>query len=184
LNPLLLNALSDRLKKTILLMACVSGFSTCLHAAEAHVHGEALLAVAIDGGVLTLILDSPADNLLGFEHAPRAKEERAALARVKQTLNQADKLFAPTAAAHCKPVDVKLESALFETEAGHTHDTAEHADVEVEYHFQCANPKALRDLEIRLFPHFPGLQKLKAEIVGPNGQKAVSLDRGQTTLSW
>jgi Protein of unknown function (DUF2796) len=35
-----------------------------------HVHGVAQLNVALDGNVLWIELNSPAMNIVGFEHAP------------------------------------------------------------------------------------------------------------------
>jgi hypothetical protein len=149
-------------------------------AAEAHVHGRANLAVAIDGATLTLMLESPTDSLVGFEHAPRDARQRATVAKMKQDLEKPADLFKPTPAAGCKPTGVKLESALFEV--GHDHQG--HTDLDGEFIFQCAQPERLRDLEVRLFDRFPNLHRLHVEIAGPNGQKAMQLDAGRNRVSW
>ena len=52
----------------------------------AHVHGEARLQVALEGQTAELMLNSPADNLLGFEHAPRNDAQREALKNVETWL--------------------------------------------------------------------------------------------------
>lgn len=162
------------------------GAATPALAGDAHVHGEAHLAVAVDGPTLTLMLESPADSLLGFEHAPRNDQERAAVTRLKETLSRPAELFVPTPAAGCAPSGTKLESALFDAGHQHGHDEpgAEHTDVEAEYVFRCARPGELAGLEVRLFDRFDGLGKLKAEVVGPRGQKAATLGPKQRTLSW
>lgn len=156
------------------------------HAATAHVHGMATLAVAIDGGTLTLMLEAPADSLAGFEHAPRTARERAAVTKMKQTLERPAAMFVPSPAAACKPAGVKLESTLFEPGHAHrAHDHAEgHADLDGEFVFRCARPEALRDLEVHLFDAFPRLKKLKVEIAGPRGQTAVQLTPGQRKARW
>ena len=160
--------------------------ATAALAGEPHVHGEARLGVAVDGGTLTLMLEFPAESLLGFEHAPRNDRERAALTRLKKALNRPAELFLPAPAAQCAPSGTKLESPLFD--AGHTqgHDehAAEHADVTAEYVFRCARPGELAGLEVRLFDRFDGLGKLKAEVVGPRGQQAATLGPKQRVLSW
>jgi hypothetical protein len=157
-------------------------------AADAHVHGQARLAVAIDGGTLTLLLESPTDSLVGFEHAPGNAKERAAVARMKEILERPAELFKPTQAAGCKPARFKLDSALFKpAHSGHklTHNAhAGHADLDAEFLFQCAQPQHLRGLEVRLFEHFPSLKKLQVEIAGPHGQKAIQLTPSQRTVSW
>lgn len=149
-------------------------------AAEVHVHGQARLAVAIDGATLTLMLESPTDSLVGFEHAPTTAKERAAVAALKRSLERPGELFLPTPAAACKPGGVTLASALFEAEPGR-HG---HADLDGEFVFHCARPGQLRDLEVRLFQRFPGLNKLDVEIAGPKGQKAMQLDARRNKASW
>jgi len=51
------------------------------HADSAHEHGSARLDVAVDGDRLHIALQSPLDNLVGFEHAPRNERQRTALAK-------------------------------------------------------------------------------------------------------
>lgn len=160
-----------------------------VHAATAHVHGAATLAIAIDGGTLTLMLATPTDTLAGFEHAPRTAREHAAVTKMKQTLERPAALFVPSPAAACKPAGVKLESTLFE--AGHAHHdhgahkhADGHADLDGEFVFRCARPEALRNLDVRLFDAFPRLKKLKVEIAGPRGQTAAQLTPGQRKVRW
>jgi hypothetical protein len=168
----------------LVLASVLHGLSLTTHAAEAHVHGEATLSVAVDGGTLTLMLEAPTDSLVGFEHAPRTARERAAVTRMKQTLERPAVLFVPSPAAACKPAGVELESSLFKPGHAH-HDHAEgHADLAGEFVFRCAHPEALRDLEVRLFDAFPRLKRLKVEIAGPRGQSAAQLTPRQPKASW
>ena len=53
-------------------LACciVLTFPLSAHCAPAHVHGVARIDLAVDGDQLTLSLEMPLDNLVGFEHAP------------------------------------------------------------------------------------------------------------------
>ncbi len=149
-------------------------------AAEAHVHGQAHLEVAVDGGTLTLRLESPADSLVGFEHSPRTDKERQAVAAMKQRLDAPDKLFQPTPAAQCQVTGVKLESTLFE--AGQ--EDAVHGDLDAEFVFHCAQPARLQNIEVKLFAPFPGIKQLSAELAGPKGQKTMQLTPAQRNLSW
>lgn len=60
-------------KQTSLLLSVLVLLPATLHAGEkAHQHGVAILEVAVDGGTLRLRLESPLNNLAGFEHAPSA----------------------------------------------------------------------------------------------------------------
>lgn len=168
----------------------------------AHVHGLARLAVTLDGELLSLALESPLDNLLGFEHHPRTDEQKEAVARMLATLNAPADLFAPTAAADCVPVRVAIESPLLAPAGAahhhsHAHDHARardhehhhepdhvHADLYAEFDFECAEVGALRGVTVELFDAFPRLERINAELAVPGGQAAARLDARQRELSW
>lgn len=170
----------DRMLLAVIMAVCAMHLPAL--AAEAHVHGQANLSIAIDGGTLTLLLESPTDSLVGFEHAPRTPKERAAVAAMKQSLEQADKLFLPTPAAACKLTSVALESPLLGSAPEPGHEG--HADLDGDFVFQCAQPRQLRGLDVRLFERFPGMKTLNVEIAGPAGQKATKLSATQSKVSW
>lgn len=162
-----------------------------LAAAEVHVHGQARLDVAIEGDTLTLLLEAPADSLVGFEHEPRSARERDAAAKVRKQLEQAAALFLPSRAARCKPEKAALESPLFgapaaprEHAAHQDEDGHAHVDVAGEFVFHCTQPEALHDLEVGLFDAFPRLQRLDVQLTGPRGQKAARLTPAARRLSW
>ena len=54
--------------------------------AGAHEHGIARLGLAVDGTVLTIDLQLPAESVFGFDHAPRSAEERAIAAEALDRL--------------------------------------------------------------------------------------------------
>jgi hypothetical protein len=189
----------------VILTACAVFLSPALRAADAHVHGEARLTAAIDDKALVLTLETPADNLVGFEHAPKNDKERAAIKHMEATLKQGEKLFTPTLAADCRLASATIDSDMLETAASphdahnhnphdahdhkaHDHDDDDdddgHEDVIAEYRFLCANPEHLRTLDAQLFRHFPGIRRLHAEVAAPNGQKAQQLNSEQTLLNW
>lgn len=152
--------------------------------AHAHVHGQASLAVAIDGPTLTLVLDSPADSLLGFEHSPRTPREREAAVQVKRSLEAAAALFRPAPAAGCTPVQVRIRSPLFEVAPAARATGDGHADIEAEYTFRCSTPARLRALRVELFDTFPRLKRLQVEVAAPSGQTAARLTPKQREVRW
>lgn len=77
----------------------------------AHVHGRAVLEIAVDSEMVQLDLHSPLDNLLGFEHAPRTGEERRAAQAMAAKLHQGDNLFVFTPSARCQLKSTHLKSA-------------------------------------------------------------------------
>ena len=77
----------ERMKmKQIAMALCLGGSALALlgtplaqaHDNKAHVHGSAVLQVVMDGETVELALQSPLDNLVGFEHAPRTESQKKA----------------------------------------------------------------------------------------------------------
>ena len=145
------------------------------HAQHKHVHGEGKLDVAIDKGTVSISLELPLDAAVGFERAPKNDKERAALAGIEKLLKDAS-LFAPTAAAKCAPTRVEVGMPKF--------DGGEHADIDAEYEFACAEPAALKGIETSIFKSFQRLYRLEAQRSGPTGQGAQRLTPKNPTLSW
>lgn len=81
--------------------------------ADAHVHGQAELSMALDGEALQVELHSPLANLTGFEHSPETDEERAKLAAAKETLKDGDALFS-FAGGNCAFKEAALSDLSFE----------------------------------------------------------------------
>ena len=165
-------------------------FSCCLAAAlalpafahepGAHVHGVGKLQVVLDSNTLTLSLDSPLANLVGFEHVPQNEQQKAAVRAMADKLNQAAVLFAPTPAAQCQVASVRLAAPVLAPASKRDG----HADLDADFVFRCLQPAALRDIEVRLFAAFPQLQRLDVEIVGPRGQTAARLTPKQPRVTW
>lgn len=75
----------------------------------AHEHGVASLNAALDGNLLELQFESPAMNLVGFEHAAKSDADKAKVAAAKRELEQPISLFALTS-GDCKATEVELQS--------------------------------------------------------------------------
>ncbi|MHA7116058.1 DUF2796 domain-containing protein [Pseudomonas promysalinigenes] len=146
----------------------------------AHEHGVAKLNVVLDGNTLELELDSPAMNLVGFEHMASSDADKAKVAAVRQQLEQPLKLFALASAAGCKDDQQELQSPLFgdaakadddgdEHEKGHVH-----SDINAHYQLTCVTPDKLTQIDLApLYKAFPATQKINVQLIGPNGQKGV-----------
>jgi hypothetical protein len=174
-----------------LLLAAALSAPLLAIAQHAHEHGVAKLDVSLDGGTLLIALDSPLDNLAGFEHAPRNDKQRAALAKMEENLRAAERLFRLPAAAECKPAGAKLESpypasAGPSAKAAPTGDSKKdgetHADVEASWEFTCAKPAALDGLEAVLFDTFRGMKRIKVQTVTAKGQGSATLTPAKRTL--
>ncbi|MBK4992784.1 DUF2796 domain-containing protein [Pseudomonas sp. S37] len=157
----------------------------------AHEHGVAKLNVVLDGNTLELELDSPAMNLVGFEHAASSDADKAKVAAVRQQLEQPLKLFGLASAAGCKEDQQELESPLFgdaakadddgdEHEKGHVH-----SDINAHYQLNCATPGKLAQIDLApLYKAFPATQKINVQLIGPNGQKGVETSPAKAVVAF
>lgn len=155
---------------------------------DAHEHGVASLNVALDGQTLEIQLQSPAMNLVGFEHEAKSDADKAKVTAARQHLEQPQALFALPIEAKCALQDSELDSPLF---GGHAHDEHEHADehghsdIDASYRFACANAEALQTLELgSFFGTFPGTEKLEVQLIGPSGQQGAELTPSNSRLSF
>lgn len=186
----------------ILGCALAAGISTAppAQAAGKHQHGVASLELVADGNSFTVTLDSPLDNLLGFERGPRTDAERAKVRAMAETLRTQATLVVPAAAAGCQLQGVDLASdviapaLLAAAPAPGTATTAapapaakagDHADLEAVFRFQCAQPPALKSVALGgLFQAFPRLRQLDASLAAPGVQRGAKLRAQQPSLSW
>ncbi|AYF88688.1 DUF2796 domain-containing protein [Pseudomonas sp. JS3066] len=155
----------------------------------AHEHGVAQLNAVLDGKTLELELESPAMNLVGFEHEAKSDADKAKVAAARAELEKPLTLFALPATAGCKVKSQELESPLFgadehhdEHAEGHDH---EHSEVHAHYQFECAKPDELKALDLAgLFKRFPATLKIQVQLIGPNGQQGAELSASNASLSF
>ncbi|MCY1292201.1 hypothetical protein D9M68_563120 [compost metagenome] len=151
-----------------------------------HEHGVAALNVALDGQILELDLESPAMNLVGFEHAVSSDADQAKVAAARAQLEQPLALFALPSAAGCQVTEQELESPLFgNDDHAHAHDGHGHSDIDAEYRLSCAQPEQLKTLDLSaFFRQFPATQKLNVQLIGPNGQQGAELTPAKPRLAF
>lgn len=187
------------------LAGCMTGFALAAAAAgggahaqhrHAHEHGVASLEVAVDAATLTVRLESPLDDLVGFERAPRTDRERAQVADAVGRLRAADRLFHVDPAAGCVLSAVRLEApALGLAEAGPADgqaaaaqagqaDETGHAGLEGTFVFDCRDAPRARFIDIGLHDAFKGVRTVRAQVASPQGQFKRVLRRGSTRLEW
>lgn len=164
---------------------------------DAHVHGIAALNLALEGQEVHVELDSPAANIVGFEHAPSSEADHAALDKAVATLKDGDRLFRFNAEAGCRMEKANVASSLLDEEHGehagehkgdhdhekqdkhdndkHEHEGETHSDIEAAYHFECDQPGKLTQLTVELFEAFPGTEELKVQYVIESKQGAAEL---------
>ncbi|MGE4123636.1 MAG: DUF2796 domain-containing protein [Pusillimonas sp.] len=116
------------------LPAGVSGLALLLAAtahAQApgkHVHGQAELDIAIEESSIALMLVSPLDNILGFEHTPHTDAERKQANNAQKALAQGDRLFAIDEGAGCTTEQVNAKAFYEDTSKESPHSAHAHND--------------------------------------------------------
>ncbi len=138
------------------------------NAQESHEHGHATLNVVADGDQFFIELESPAVNLVGFEHEPESDDQQAAIDKSTARLLDYRSLINLPEKAHCQIVD-KSANWILDPE----HDN--HAEFHASYRFKC-NLTNLDSIGLKLFDYFPGIEEIDAQILFPDIQLAVELD--------
>ncbi|KTC38578.1 zinc-binding protein [Pseudomonas sp. ABAC61] len=165
----------------------------------AHEHGVARLNAVLDGQALELELQSPAMNLVGFEHAPGTDADKAKVAAARKQLEQPLALFNLPRAAACVVAKQELESPLFgDKPDADDHDDDEeakgadgqehhheHSEIHAHYQLTCAKPDALKTLDLgQIFKTFPATQKIQVQLISPSGQQGVEASATAATLKF
>lgn len=161
-------------------------FFACLaldaYAGQAHVHGNAVIALAIQGARVTLEFSSPLDNLVGFERAPRTDQEKALVREAMERLRKPEELFVPSPGARCTRAVAHVDAPVWD--APYKAQKGEHAALTATVEFQCEQPQSMRSLRVTAFDAFPRLKRIDAQVAGGSKQRAATLTSGNRTLSW
>ncbi len=167
---------------------------------DSHVHGSSTLLIAKEGKQVQLQLESPAANLLGFEHRASTSKEKEHLDHVKALLNSPELLFSIPAkkANSCKIQSIDLDLTPFEAaeidshKHEHDHDKHEdhhessdaHQDITASYEYLCENANDVQSIKMHLMKQFPAIEKLQVMWVSEQGQGSKTLTPGQTELQF
>jgi len=167
----------------------------------AHEHGVGRLNAVLDGQALELELDSPAMNLVGFEHVATTAADKAKVAAVRKQLENPVALFNLPQAAGCVVSSQELNSPLFgdkpeadhDDDDDHDHDAKDgahehhhdHSEIHAHYQFTCTTPTALSNLDLtQVFKTFPATKKIQVQLIGPSGQQGVDATATAATLKF
>ncbi|MBS3803472.1 MAG: DUF2796 domain-containing protein [Oleiphilaceae bacterium] len=155
----------------------------------AHAHGEAQLQVAVSGQTLDLIMESPAANLIGFEHRPRTKAQQEALDTARDWLTNTA-LIDTEDKASCRVLDASVMHSLMASEDRHSNDNhgheghsehkedkpgTSHSEFVVSQSLECQDLTPGRTLTTPLLGRFPGIERLQLQWVSAKGQGSADL---------
>lgn len=139
---------------------------------RAHVHGLAHMEMVVSGGTIRVLLTSPMDNLLGFEHAPRNEAQRAALEALRADLSDPARFLLPPVQAGCRVRHHEASSSLLSGRV-----TAEHSDLEYRFSFECRDPLQISTIEVPMFDRYRRLREIRVQLVSDQGQRSIVLIR-------
>ncbi len=144
---------------------------------HAHVHGQLKLDVAVDGPTVVIDMESPLDNIVGFERAPKTDAEKKTVEDAVAQLRAADKLFIVDPAANCKLGPVDLRSGALGLGNPDPAEPVGHADLDATFSFNCTNAAAAKFIDVNLFGAFKGLRQIDSQIATAQGQFKRQLKR-------
>ena len=165
-------------------VACIAALwvAPATRAAQPHEHGLAQLDVVVQAQRVVIELDTPLDNLLGFERAPRTDAERAKAAAVVARLRDATALFRIDPSAGCSLARVELNSAALSLGTA-APSASEHAGLTGTFEFRCSAGARAGFVEVGLFDAFAGLKRLDLQVATPRGQLKATLRRPATRVA-
>lgn len=177
--------------------------SISTYAQSAHVHGLATLRLAVESVAVEIEFESPAANLLGFEHQAHSAEDKERLEKTVSILQASDNLFVFDR-ADCKLDNVELDySGLLSAERRHhgehhdehahdehrehhdehnhelhahkePHET--HSEISANYRFNCSSTDSLSSITVNLIHYFPAIEKINAMWVSEKRQGAENIN--------
>jgi len=161
---------------------------------DAHTHGEADLTLAKEGDELLIRFESPASNILGFEHTADSEQEIAAVWQARKQLASPEVLFTFDG-SKCSIASIDIDTSgvmnVEQTHQGHDkeHDDhgekihdENHSEIVVDYRFNCTNGSELASVSTGLFKSFSGIEKITVNWVTEDKQGAAILRAGQTKI--
>ena len=109
-------------------MTCSLGASAT--AQSTHVHGQGQVSMAIDQNLLSMTLESPGADIIGFEHEARTAEEKAAVREALKQLSDPMFVIQLPESASCKVIQASSEVTSENGDEGHAdhEEHEEHAD--------------------------------------------------------
>lgn len=149
---------------------------------SAHVHGVGTLDIAVDAKNIIVQFDTPLDNLVGFERAPRTDAERKRVDEAVARLRAGDQLFKFDPAALCKLATVELNSAALGLgKQGAAAAKDGHAELEASWQFDCNDAAKAAYVDVGLFA-FNQLKRVQLQLALPKGQLKRELKRPDTRI--
>lgn len=184
------------MKTSLLLAVSMAGVSGVANAQterelDSHAHGLATMNIAIADSNVFLELETPWDNLVGFEHKPSTEEQHAMVDSALESLRQASSVVVLNGGS-CELHEVHIENSMGSDEHEEHEEHDDHADHEgedthssllVSYEYKCEDISSLSDIEVAAFSTWENFESISVQMIGPGGQSAVDLSPRNTFIN-
>jgi hypothetical protein len=160
-----------------------------------HVHGHGTLNIAIEDKRVSMELEVPGMDIVGFEHAASTDDQKAAVDQAKARLEKPLGIFSLPAGAGCTVAEAKVtieaehhddddkDAGHADAKDGHDHDEhAGHNQFHATYALDCTNPAELTTITFDYFTQFAGAHDLTVNVVTGKGQSQFEVSRSKPTL--
>ena len=177
----------------LILVTCSLGASAA--AQSTHVHGQGQVGMAIDQNLISMTLESPGADIVGFEHEARTAEEKTIVIEALKQLSDPMFIIQLPESASCKVIQASSEVTSENGDEGHAdhEEHEEHADHEkheneahgsfiAEYQLECATIAAIDSIKFVYFDHFRNAQSLIVVLIDKNGQHRHEISRDNPIL--
>ena len=166
----------------LILVTCSLGASAA--AQSTHVHGQGQVGMAIDQNLISMTLESPGADIVGFEHEARTAEEKTAVTEALKQLSDPMFVIQLPANASCKVVQASSEVTSENGDDSHAdhedhneHESEAHGSFIAEYQLECANVAVIDFITFVYFGHFRNAQSLMVVLIDKNGQHRHKINR-------
>lgn len=155
---------------------------------SAHMHGHARMTMVLSGNELEIEIDTPAMNLLSFEHRATSSNDKKKLSDTIKFLNSPSNWISIDKKARCNLENILVESDLLENDDhGHEHEhedkQSSHSDFKIAAKYTCSHAQKLKSVSFSgLFNNFKGLAEIDAKWLTDYIQSATELDTHNTEI--
>jgi hypothetical protein len=131
-----------------------------------HEHGHLTLNVVVQGTLLSVELEAPGLNVLGYEHRPRSPAEQRQFDAQDRWLRSGREAVGVPPAAACRLEKVTVSSPDWSAaQAGE-----DHGDYRVNWRFRCANAGVLAWFEPWMLEKLLGVNQVEVNLINGNLQ--------------
>lgn len=152
--------------------------SALAHAA--HLHGIAQLTLALEGNALEISLESPAANIVGFEHQATSEKQIKAVEQARSNLESSGLFLFSGSDCSLKHAEVDMSSVIqqgshIQQDSYDHEDHESHSEISAHYTYECSKGEKLETVSVNLMALFPAIETLEVMWLTSRQQGATQL---------